>query len=194
MSARGVSGLNGVVFHDTLADARRRAAASLTVSRRMPVARPVCGSMLTIVPLMRRSPVATSYWVGRKVRRRLHDAVDRPAEDALVRAGHAHVALESRATGQDLLVGRGHVRVRAQHGADAAVQVPAHQLLVAGGFGVEIDEDHPDIRRQCGQHPVGGVERTVDRRHEDPAEQREDRNRTCCRVRRSIVVARGPAG
>ena len=66
--------------------------------------------------------------------------------------------------------------MRAQHGADAPVQVPPHQLLVAGGFGVEIDQDHADIRRQRGQDPVGRVERAIDRRHKDPAQQREDRD------------------
>ena len=46
--------------------------------------------------------------------RRLHHAIDPPPKDALVRTGHAHVALKGRAAGQDLLVGGGHVGVRAQ--------------------------------------------------------------------------------
>ncbi len=106
----------------------------------------------------------------------LHHAVDPPAEDALVRAGHADVALEGRPAGKNLFVGRGHVGVGAQHGADAPVQVPAHQLLVAGGLGVEVDQDHADLGRQRGQHPVGRLEGAIDRRHEHPAQKHEDRH------------------
>ena len=97
------------------------------------------GSTSTIVPSKRTSSLATSKCVGLKVRVVFHHAVDPPAQDAVERAGHADVALKGRAAGQDAFVGRGHVRVRAQHGADAAVEIAAHQLLVAGGLGVKVD-------------------------------------------------------
>ena len=106
----------------------------------------------------------------------LHDAIDPPAEDAFVGAGHADVALKGRAAREDLLVGGGHVGVRAQNGANAPVQMPAHQLLVTGGFGVKVDQDHADIGRQGGQHAVGGREGAIDRRHEDPAQKRKNRH------------------
>ena len=113
----------------------------------MAVARPVAGSASTIVPQSRTSPVATSNCVGLNGERRFQHAIDAAAEDAVVRAGHADVALKRRAAGKDLLVGGGHVRVRAEHGGDAAVEIAAHELLVAGGFGVEIDECGPSRRR-----------------------------------------------
>ena len=44
---------------------------------------------------------------------------------------------------QDLLVGGDDVSVRAEHGRDAAVQVAAQELLIAGRLGVDVDDDRP---------------------------------------------------
>ena len=55
-------------------------------------------------------------------------------------------------------VGGGDVGVGAEDGAGAAVEVEAHGLLLAGRLGVEVDQDHPDLRRQLRQQPVGGVD------------------------------------
>jgi hypothetical protein len=138
----------------------------------MAVARPVSGLASTIVPVSRTSSLATSNWVGRNV---LVVSMTRsmPPEDALVGAGHPDVALEGRAPRKDLLVGRGHVGVGPQHGSDPAVEVSPHDLLVAGGLGVEIQEDQLDVFRHLGQDPVRRPERAVHRRHEDPSQQAE---------------------
>jgi len=101
-------------------------------------------------------------------------SVDPSAEYAFVWAGHAHVALESGAAGQNLFIGCGHVGVRAQHCADAAIQIPPHQLLVAGGLGMKIHQHHLDLGRQTGQQSFGGLEWAIDRRHEHPAQQHEN--------------------
>ena len=61
-----------------------------------------------------------------------------------------------------------------KHRGDAAVEIPAHDLLVAGGLGVKVQEDHADVAGQRGQHAIGRMKRTIDRRHEDPAQERED--------------------
>ena len=106
--------------------------------------------------------------------RRLQDPIDPPPDDAFVRAGHAHVALEGRAAGEDLLVGGGHVGVGAQHGRNPAVQVPAHQLHVAGGLGVEIQEDDLHVGGHFPEHAVGRLERGVDRGHEDAPQQAQN--------------------
>jgi len=81
---------------------------------------------------------------------RLHDPFDPPAEDAFVRAGHADVALEGGSAGQDLLVGRWDVRMGAEDGAGAAVEIPAQKLLVAGGLGVVIALYDADVAGQRG--------------------------------------------
>ena len=108
------------------------------------------------------------------MQRRFQHAVDAPAEDALVRAGHAHVALKGGAAGQDLLVGRGHVGMRAQHGRHAAVQIAAHQLLVARGLGMEVDQDHFHFRRQTAASTRSARGKgAIDRPHEDPPQQAE---------------------
>ena len=72
--------------------------------------------------------------------------------------GHTHVGDVSRAVRQDALVGRGHVRVGAHHGGDAAVEIPAHGLLFAGGFGVNVDDDHFDVAGKLGEFAIGGAE------------------------------------
>ena len=149
----------------------------MTHSRSMAVARPVSGSAVTIVPQRRTSPVATSNSVGRPVSVVSMHAVDAAADDAFERAGHADVALEGGAAGEDAFVGGGDVRVRAEHGRDAAIEVAAHELHFAGGFGVKIDEADANVGGHCGKHAVGGVPGAVDRLHEQSAEQAGDRRR-----------------
>ena len=43
--------------------------------------------------------------------------------------------------GRHALVGGGNVGVGAEHGGDAAVEIPAERDLFAGGFAVEVEED-----------------------------------------------------
>ena len=77
--------------------------------------------------------------------RGFQNPVDPPAEDALAGAGHAHVALEGRAAGENLLVGGGHVRMGPEDRRDAAVEMAPHDLHVAGRLGVEVEQDHADV-------------------------------------------------
>src|SRR5688572_28029639 len=58
----------------------------------------------------------------------LHDDFAVDADDALRRARHAEVGDVGGAPGQHAVVGGLHVAVRPDHGADAAVEVPAHRL------------------------------------------------------------------
>ena len=72
------------------------------------------------------------------------------ADDGVAAAGHAGVGDVGRAAGQDPLVRRRDVGVRADDGRDPAVEVPAEGLLLGGRLGVEIDDDD-------GRHgPEGG--------------------------------------
>ena len=70
------------------------------------------------------------------------------------------VADERGAAGQDLLVGGRDVRVRAEHGADAALEVVGEQVLVGGRLGVDIDDDASTSCRQArparGRRPGTG--------------------------------------
>ena len=113
---------------------------------------------------------------GVERQRRFQHAIDAAAQNAIVRAGHADVALKRGAAGQDTFVGGGDVGMRAQHGASTAVEIAAHQLHVAGRFGVKIDEDHLDLGWQCRQHAVGRGPRTIDRPHENASQQADDRH------------------
>ena len=69
--------------------------------------------------------------------------------------------------GQHARVGGGHVGVGAEHRRDPAVEMPAHRLLLAGGLGVEVDQDHLDLVGETVDQTVGLLERRVERRHED---------------------------
>src|SRR5664280_2143787 len=71
----------------------------------------------------------------------LQDDVGADADDGVQRPGHADVGHVGRAAGQDARVRRLHVRVRAEHRRDAAVEVVAHGDLLARRLGVEVDDD-----------------------------------------------------
>ncbi len=90
--------------------------------------------------------------------------------------GHADVRLEGGAVGEHALVGGGDMGVGAEHGGDAAVEIPAERDLFAGGFGVEVDED--DARAgalaNLREEVVGFAEGVVAGVHEDAALQVDD--------------------
>ena len=90
--------------------------------------------------------------------RRQHHAVDLAAQNALVAAGHADVALKRGPAGKHLFVGRRHVGVGAQHRGDASVEIASHELFVAGGFGVEVEHADGDVAGDFRQHVVGAVQ------------------------------------
>ena len=107
----------------------------------MSVARPVWSSASTMTAFSRGLPVAVSNRAGMPFRNRPSAALDLDADDRVVRARHADVGEIRRALRQNPLVGRLHVRVRADDGRDLAVEVPAHRDFLGRGFGVEVDED-----------------------------------------------------
>ena len=80
-------------------------------------------------------------------------------DNRVVRAGHAHIGDEGGAARQNALIGGGHVRVRADDGRDASVEIPAHGLLLAGGLGVNIHDDHFDVPAEAWPVPDRRCER-----------------------------------
>ena len=67
------------------------------------------------------------------------------ANDAAVTSSHTQVREIGRALVQDSFVGGLHVRVRAQHGRDAAIEKPTHGDFFRSCFGVHIDEANLDF-------------------------------------------------
>ena len=94
-------------------------------------------------------------WVGTMVRKRCSACSRRHAYHAAPRARHAHVGHVGGPAGQNAGVGGGHVGVRAHAGGHAAVEVPAHRDLLAGGLGVEVHQHVVGLVAQAGQDGVG---------------------------------------
>ncbi len=67
--------------------------------------------------------------------------------------------------------------VGAEHGADAAVEIEAQGLLLAGGVGVEIHHHHLDVAAQLGQQAVGDAKGRLEIAHEHPPLEVEDGHR-----------------
>src|SRR2546427_7387766 len=111
--------------------------------------------------------------------RRHHEAVGNPAQEALddhilvhpdaavPRPNHAHVGDVGRPPREDPGVGRGDVRVGADHRAHPPVQIPAHRGLLRCGFGVHVAE-HDSGLWMSRQDRVRGAKRVVQRIQEDP--------------------------
>src|SRR5256712_3929341 len=99
---------------------------------------------------------------GHAVEKFADDALAVHAEDAAVRAGHADIGDVGGALGQDAFVGGGDVRVRANDGGDAPVEVIAHRYLFAGRLGVHVHQDERDIRRQFAELAIRFAERVID--------------------------------
>ena len=109
--------------------------------------------------LSRAGPAADSNFDRHAVDEPSERGVDRHADDRIVRAGHADVGEVSRALGQDALVGGLDMRVRADNGGDAAVEMPAHGDFFGCRFGMEVDEDDARLRSQgvdFAQRPANG--------------------------------------
>src|SRR4051794_26111244 len=79
---------------------------------------------------------------GAASQRGFHDAVDSSSDDTFKGPGHADIALKGGAARKDAFVRRGNMGMGAEDGRGAAVEIAAHELHVAGCFGVEIDEAH----------------------------------------------------
>ena len=129
-----------------------------------------------------------------RVQKTADRGVDFDADDRVVRSGHADVGQIGGALGQDPLVGRLHVRVRADDCRDLAVEKPAHRDFLRGGFGVEVHEDDAGAVTQRLDLPLHDGERVVEAVHEDAAHHVDDADRSAvprawrdscrCRARR----------
>ena len=89
------------------------------------------------------------------------------ADYGVVWTGHAYIGLVCGAVGKDALVGGWDVRVGAEQGGDAAIEVPAEGHFFAGGLAVEVEED--DLCFDFAKELVGLAEGVVAGGHEDAA-------------------------
>ena len=104
------------------------------------------------------------------VRNRCEHRLDFAAQNAFVRPGETGVGQIRRAAGKNLLVRRLHVRVRAHHGADLAVEHPRERNFFRGRLGVKIHEDDRRVLAQPFRLVERERERIVQRRlHEGAA-------------------------
>ena len=90
-----------------------------------------------------------------------------------MRSGHADIGDVGGALGQDAFIGGGDVRVRANDGGDAPVEVIAHRYLFAGRLGVHIHQDERDVRGQFAELAIRFAERVIDGGQKDAALQIE---------------------
>jgi len=91
------------------------------------------------------------------------------ADDAAARAGHADVGDVGRPAWKDAPVGCRDVRVGADDGRHAAIEVPAHGDLLAGRLGVHVDEHVVGLAAQLLQDLVDLQKRHAARAQEDVA-------------------------
>jgi hypothetical protein len=97
------------------------------------------------------------------------------AEHGVARPDHAGVRHMRRALREDARIRGRHVRVRADDGREATVEVPAHGDLLARGFGVPVEDAHPwRIPAQLIEKTVDRAERIVRRRHERATDRVHD--------------------
>lgn len=110
---------------------------------------------------------------GEADRERVVEALDNwaplHADDAAVRARHANVRDVGRAAWKDAIIGGLHMGVRAENGGDFAIEIPTHGQLFGGGFGVHVEDDYLDVRREFGEFAFEGAKRIIDRDHEGSA-------------------------
>ena len=90
-----------------------------------------------------------------------------------------------------MLIGGRHVRVRAEDGGDAALEIVTDQVLVGGGLGVHVDHDALGLAGQALQNALGSLIRAFDRPHVCSAQQTERRHgRAVLRRRQRVITAR----
>ena len=99
---------------------------------------------------------------------------DVDADNRIVRSRHADVGQISGPFRQDPLVGGLHVRMRTDHGRDAAVEMPPHGNFLRRRLGVEIHEDDPCALVHRVNLARDGDERVVDAQHEYAAHDVDD--------------------
>src|SRR6266849_6825216 len=96
------------------------------------------------------------------------------SDHRVVRPGHPDIGLKGRAFGQDALISGRHMRVRAQDGRDAAVEIATHGLLLGRGFTVDVDDDDPGV--DVVQLAIRAMKRVLARGHEDVAHELQHRH------------------
>lgn len=104
----------------------------------------------------------------------LDDRRDFATEDALVRAGKAGVRQIRGAAGKDLLISSLHVRVRADDGADLAINHARKRDFFRRGFGMEIHENNFGLFAQFFYLVEPGQKRVFQGWHEGAALQVQD--------------------
>src|SRR6516164_7687299 len=103
----------------------------------------------------------------------LDDARPVHADHAVVRPGHADIAAIGGAAGKHAFVGGRDVRVCADDGGNASVEIPAHGDFLAGRFRVHINQNESHVGRHLGELRIRFLERIVDRGKEHAAFQIE---------------------
>lgn len=85
----------------------------------------------------------------------------------VIGAGHPCIGDERSAIGQHAGVGGWDMGVGSEYSGDAAIKIPAQRDLLAGGLGVEVEQD--DRGSDLAEKLVGLAEGVVTRGHEDAA-------------------------
>ena len=91
------------------------------------------------------------------------------SNDAVVRARHANISDVGGTVGENAFIGGGDVGVGAHNGGDPPIEIPAESDLLAGSFGVNIDENEGHVRGKLGEFRVSLLERVIVGRQENAA-------------------------
>ena len=79
------------------------------------------------------------------VQKPLQDALFVHADYRVMRTGHTNVRDVGRASGQDALISRSHMRMGSQDGGNFPGEIPAHGLLFRGGLRVHVHNNHFNV-------------------------------------------------
>lgn len=104
---------------------------------------------------------------------RFQDALNVSPDNAIVRSGHANIALKSSSAGQDLFIGCGDMRMCPNDCRDFSIKVAADQLLITGCFGVKIQKADFDSFRNFIENTICCSKGAIDGSHKNPAQQAE---------------------
>ena len=178
------------------------ATATRTASHEL--ARPVAGSHSISAPSMRTSPSAGWKRIGIPVRmREMASSARRRSRSRAARSSRRRSWPRSRPAPRGVV--RLDVRVRADHGRHATVEIARHGDLLARRLGVEVDEDHLRRRRGLLHQLVDELERARGDLQKERAHQVHDRDRLAAarrdhdeaaprRVPRHVGRSRDPLG
>ena len=88
---------------------------------------------------------------GQAAEKAPHDGLLVDANNRVVGPGHASIGLVCSSAGKNSRVGCGNVRVRADYGRSAAIEVPAHSHFLARQLSVKVDKPNLDCWIKGGQ-------------------------------------------